>query len=203
MYSSSNVLCPLHRHLEGVLDERSAAIVVRFLASSRALSKSFDMYLQQVGLVSSYVCQWVNSNQYYRYSHPHLTTMPKLSLHAPTCTHVRYYAYPTYMYMCVYSPIITVAKGVEWACCSCKKQSNEGTLYYHSGRSYHPLQGKSFCSICVYKCTSYVLSNFGIGNLSTLLGYPCLYSQSTDWFYVHAYMYMYMYNIMYIYERSI
>lgn len=36
------------KHLEGVLDERSAAVVTRFLASSRTLSRSFDMYLQQL-----------------------------------------------------------------------------------------------------------------------------------------------------------
>ena len=36
------------KNMEGILDERSAAIVTRFLASSRALSRSFDMYLQKV-----------------------------------------------------------------------------------------------------------------------------------------------------------
>ena len=39
------------KSMEGILDERSAAIVTRFLASSRALSRSFDMYLQKVLLV--------------------------------------------------------------------------------------------------------------------------------------------------------
>lgn len=36
------------KNMEGILDERSAAIVTRFLASSRALCRSFDMYLQKV-----------------------------------------------------------------------------------------------------------------------------------------------------------
>lgn len=38
------------KSMEGILDERSAAVVTRFLASTRALSKSFDMYLQKVML---------------------------------------------------------------------------------------------------------------------------------------------------------
>ena len=36
------------KNMEGILDNRTAAVVIRFLASSRALSKSFDMYLQKV-----------------------------------------------------------------------------------------------------------------------------------------------------------
>ena len=36
------------KSMEGILDERSAAVVTRFLASSRTLSRSFDMYLQKV-----------------------------------------------------------------------------------------------------------------------------------------------------------
>ena len=36
------------RHLEGILDDKSAALVARYLASSRAFSRSFDIYLQQV-----------------------------------------------------------------------------------------------------------------------------------------------------------
>lgn len=36
------------KSMEGILDERSAAVVTRFLASTRALSRSFDMYLQKV-----------------------------------------------------------------------------------------------------------------------------------------------------------
>jgi cohesin loading factor subunit SCC2 len=36
------------KHLEGVLDDKSAGLVVRYLASSRALSRSFDVYLQQL-----------------------------------------------------------------------------------------------------------------------------------------------------------
>lgn len=34
--------------MEGILDEKKAIIVTRSLASSRTLSKSFDMYLQNV-----------------------------------------------------------------------------------------------------------------------------------------------------------
>ena len=37
--------------LEGILDERLAAIVTRHLASSRALTKNFKMYLQKVSTV--------------------------------------------------------------------------------------------------------------------------------------------------------
>lgn len=36
------------KSMEGILDEKSAAIVTRFLASTRTLSRSFDMYLQKV-----------------------------------------------------------------------------------------------------------------------------------------------------------
>ena len=47
------------RHLESILDERSATLVTRYLASSRALSKSFDVYLQQVmGFNSLFLTQW-------------------------------------------------------------------------------------------------------------------------------------------------
>lgn len=38
------------KSIEGILDDRSSAVVTRFLASSRALSRSFDMYLQKVHL---------------------------------------------------------------------------------------------------------------------------------------------------------
>ena len=42
--------------MEGILDEKKAAIVTRSLASSKTLSKSFDMYLQNVCFVyCSYV----------------------------------------------------------------------------------------------------------------------------------------------------
>ena len=34
--------------LEGIMDERLAAVVTRHLASSRALTKNFKMYLQKV-----------------------------------------------------------------------------------------------------------------------------------------------------------
>ena len=37
------------KQLEGILDERLSAVVTRYLASSRALTRSFDMYLQKVG----------------------------------------------------------------------------------------------------------------------------------------------------------
>ena len=36
------------KQLENVLDERLSAVVSRYLASSRALTRSFDMYLQKV-----------------------------------------------------------------------------------------------------------------------------------------------------------
>ena len=36
------------RHLEGILDDKGAILVAKYLASSRALSRSFDVYLQQV-----------------------------------------------------------------------------------------------------------------------------------------------------------
>ena len=36
------------KSMEGILDEKSAAIVTRFLASTRTLCRSFDMYLQKV-----------------------------------------------------------------------------------------------------------------------------------------------------------
>ena len=36
------------KELEGILDEHSAAVVTRYLASLRALTRRFDMYLQQV-----------------------------------------------------------------------------------------------------------------------------------------------------------
>jgi cohesin loading factor subunit SCC2 len=36
------------KHLEGILDDKSAALVARYLASSRAFSRSFDIYLQQL-----------------------------------------------------------------------------------------------------------------------------------------------------------
>ena len=36
------------KSMEGILDEKSAAVVTRYLASTRALSRSFDMYLQKV-----------------------------------------------------------------------------------------------------------------------------------------------------------
>lgn len=39
------------KKLEGVLDERLSAVVTRSLASSRALTRSFDMYLQKVSSV--------------------------------------------------------------------------------------------------------------------------------------------------------
>lgn len=41
-------VCVLCRYLESVLDNKCAALVTRYLASSRALSRSFDVYLQQV-----------------------------------------------------------------------------------------------------------------------------------------------------------
>ena len=41
------------RPLASILDERRAMIVTRYLASGRALSNSFDMYLQQVCSMSS------------------------------------------------------------------------------------------------------------------------------------------------------
>ena len=37
--------------MEGILDERTSAVVTRYLASSRALSRSFDMYLQKVNVI--------------------------------------------------------------------------------------------------------------------------------------------------------
>lgn len=42
------------KQLEGILDERLSAVVTRYLASSRALTRSFDMYLQKVsaGIIS-------------------------------------------------------------------------------------------------------------------------------------------------------
>ena len=49
----------MHRFLECILDERSAATVTRFLASSRALSKSFDKYLQQVQI---WTCTYSDPN---------------------------------------------------------------------------------------------------------------------------------------------
>ena len=56
------------RYLEGILDDRSAALVTRYLASSRALSRSFDVYLQQVTTHHHYShlynVQWVCSVQY-------------------------------------------------------------------------------------------------------------------------------------------
>ena len=36
------------KQLAGILDERLSAVVTRYLASSRALTRSFDMYLQKV-----------------------------------------------------------------------------------------------------------------------------------------------------------
>ncbi len=46
--------------LGSVLDERSAAVVTRYLASSRALTKSFDTYLQKVvGVCCIYSCMHV------------------------------------------------------------------------------------------------------------------------------------------------
>ena len=39
------------KQLESALDERLAVLVTRQLASSRALTKSFDMYLQKVSLL--------------------------------------------------------------------------------------------------------------------------------------------------------
>lgn len=37
------------KQLEGILTEQTAAAVTRYLASSRPLTRSFDMYLQTVG----------------------------------------------------------------------------------------------------------------------------------------------------------
>ena len=39
------------KSMERILDEKSAAIVTRFLGSTRTLSRSFDMYLQKVCLL--------------------------------------------------------------------------------------------------------------------------------------------------------
>jgi hypothetical protein len=47
------------KQMEGILDERLSAVVTRYLASSRALTRSFDMYLQKVSKGVS--CGWVAS----------------------------------------------------------------------------------------------------------------------------------------------
>ena len=51
------------KSMEGILDEKSAAIVTRFLGSTRTLSRSFDMYLQKVHV---YALPY-SSFKYYRY----------------------------------------------------------------------------------------------------------------------------------------
>ena len=47
------------RPLASILDEKRAMIVTRYLASGRALSNSFDMYLQQVGNMES--IKWITN----------------------------------------------------------------------------------------------------------------------------------------------
>lgn len=41
-----------------ILDEHSAPVVTRYLASSRALTRSFDLYLQKVMSAWCYHCCW-------------------------------------------------------------------------------------------------------------------------------------------------
>ena len=55
-YVRTCIIFDIRRSLDKLLDERSAVVVTRFLASSRSLYKGFDMYLQQVYINYYYVC---------------------------------------------------------------------------------------------------------------------------------------------------